>query len=114
MDSRATDRDVIEKVLTEYAAIPYAYGQVDTQTVFDRANDHYLLMIVGDEGPKAKRRVHGCLVHIDIVRDTILIQRDGTEHGMAPELVREGIAPERIVLAFHHAGARPYSEFLAA
>ena len=68
-------------------------------------------MIVGSEG---KRRVHGCLVHIDIVGDKILIQRDGTERGMAPELARGGIAPERIVLAFHHAGARAYSEFLAA
>lgn len=111
MDTRATDRDVIEKVLAEYAAIPYAHGQVETQTVFDRTSDHYLLMIVGQDG---KRRVHGCLVHIDIQGDKILIQRDGTEHGIAPELVREGIAPERIVLAFHHAGARPYSEFLAA
>ena len=111
MDTRATDRDVIEKVLTEYAAIPYAHGRVETQTVFDRTRDHYLLIIVGHD---AKRRVHGCLVHIDIVGDLLLIQRDGTEHGIAPELVREGIAPERVVLAFHHAGARPYSEFLAA
>lgn len=111
MDTRATDRDVIEKVLAEYAAIPYAHGQVETQTVFDRTTDRYLLMIVGHEG---KRRVHGCLVHIDIVDDKIVIERDGTEQGMAPELVRNGIAPDRIVLAFHHTGARPYSEFLAA
>jgi XisI protein len=59
-------------------------------------------------------RVHGCLVHIDIEGDQVVIQRDGTEHGMAPDLARAGIAPERIVLAFHHRGARPYSDFLAA
>lgn len=112
MDARAADREVIEKVLTEYASVPYAHGQVETQTVFDRQGDHYLLMIVGSEGKR--QRVHGCLVHIDIKGGLLLIQRDGTEHGMAPELVRAGIAPERIVLAFHHAGARPYSEFLAA
>jgi hypothetical protein len=111
MDTRAADREIIEKVLTEYAAIPYAHGNVETQTVFDRASDHYLLMIVGHEG---KRRVHGCLVHIDMIDSKILIQRDGTECGMAPDLARAGIAPERIVLAFHHAGPRPYSEFLAA
>lgn len=111
MDTRATDRHVIEKVLAEYAAIPYAHGQVETQTVFDRASDHYLLMIVGHE---SKRRVHGCLVHVDIVGDKIWIQRDGTEHGIARELAREGIPPERIVLAFYSSGARPYSEVLAA
>jgi hypothetical protein len=112
MDTRATDREVIEKVLTEYASVPYAHGQVETQTVFDRLGNHYLLMIVGSEGKR--RRVHGCLVHIDIKDDLVLIQRDGTEHGMAPDLARAGIPPERIVLAFHPTGARPYSEFLAA
>ena len=111
MDTRAADRQVIEKVLASYAAIPYAYGDVATQTVFDREGDHYLLMILGHDG---KRRVHGCLVHIDIIDDKFWIQRDGTEHGIAPELAREGIAPERIILAFHLAGPRPYSEFLAA
>ena len=112
MDTGAADREVIEKVLTDYAAVPYAHGHVETQTVFDRQSDHYLLMIVGDEGKR--RRVHGCLVHIDIKGDQILIQRDGTEHGMAPDLARRGIAPTRIVLAFRSGGARPYSEFLAA
>jgi hypothetical protein len=111
MDTRAADREVIEKVLADYAAVPYAHGDVETQTVFDRTSDRYLLMIVGREG---KRRVHGCLVHIDIVGDEVRIERDGTEHGMAPELVRAGIPAQRIVLAFHHLGARPYSEFLAA
>jgi XisI protein len=111
MDARTADRHVIEKVLADYAAIPYAHGNVATQTVFDRDSNHYLLMVVGHEG---LRRVHGCLVHIDLVDDKLWIQRDGTEHGIASDLVRAGIPPERIVLAFHPSGARPYSEFLAA
>ncbi|XXT15675.1 XisI protein [Sorangium sp. So ce429] len=98
-------------MLTEYAAIPYAHGDVKTQPVFDRDSDHYLLMVFGRD---ASRRVHGCLVHIDLVDGKIWIQRDGTEHGMARELIREGIPPERIVLAFHPSGARLYSEFQAA
>jgi len=36
MDTRAADREVIEKVLADYAAIPYAHGDVAMQTVFDR------------------------------------------------------------------------------
>ena len=51
-----------------------------TQTVFDRERDHYLLVLVGTDGV---RKVHGVLVHIDIVGDRVLIQRDGTERGMA-------------------------------
>ena len=47
MDARAADREVIERVLAEYAAIPYAHGHVETETVFDRTSDRYLLVIVG-------------------------------------------------------------------
>jgi len=111
MDARDQDRAIIEQALTDYAAIPYAHGDVATQTVFDRTSDHYLLMIIGSEN---RRRVHGCLVHIDIIDDKIWIQTDGTERGLAPTLVRAGIAPERIILAFSSAGSYPYSEVLAA
>jgi hypothetical protein len=111
MDTHATDRDVIERVLAEYAAIPWSYGEITTQTVFDRERDHYLLVLVGTD---ARRRVHGCLVHIDIVGDDIVIQRDGTERGMAPKLARAGIAPERIVLAFLPEPPHRYSEVLDA
>lgn len=111
MDTRTTDREVIEKVLADYAAVPYAHDDVATETVFDRESDRYLLMIVGSE---KGRRVHGCLVHIDRIGDKIWVQADGTERGMAPALVRGGIAPERIILAFFSEGPYPYSDVLAA
>jgi hypothetical protein len=111
MDTRAADREVIEKVLAEYAAMPYAHGKLETQTVFDHGSDHYLLMVVGREG---RRRVHFCLVHIDRIDDKIWIHQDGTERGMAPELVRGGISPERIILAFSSEGPYSYADVLAA
>ena len=36
---------------------------IQFQTVFDDENQHYLLMLVG---PEETRRVHGCLIHLDI------------------------------------------------
>lgn len=112
MDTEAAHRDVIERVLTEYAAIPYSHGDVKTKTVFDRTSNHYLLMLVGTDGP---RRVHGCLVHIDIEGNDVVIVRDGTERGMARALARAGIAPENIVLAFlPEQELYRYSEILAA
>jgi hypothetical protein len=111
MDTRTADREVIEKVLADYAAVPYAHDDVATETVFDRESDRYLLMIVGTANG---RRVHGCLVHIDRIDDKIWVQADGTERGMAPALVRGGIAPERIILAFFSEGPYPYSDVLAA
>jgi hypothetical protein len=68
-------------------------------------------MLVGWENDK---RVHGCLVHMDIIDGKIWIQRDGTEDGMALDLVRAGIPKQEIVLAFHPPHRRPYTEYAAA
>jgi hypothetical protein len=111
MDTRSTDRSIIEHALTEYAQVPYAYGEVDQQTIFDRDGDHYLVMIVGRDGI---RRVHGCLIHIDLVQDKIYIQRDGTEHGIANDFIRAGIPADRIVLAFRSPAMRHDTDFALA
>ena len=65
-------------------------------------------MLVGREGI---RRVHGCLVHVDIIDGKIWIQRDGTERGIARELVEAGVPKDRIVLAFHSPAKRQQTEF---
>ena len=104
-------RDIIESILTEYVQIPYAYGDIRTEAVFDRSNDRYLLVNVGwDMG----RRVHGSLVHIDIIDGKVWIQRDGTEDGVANELVSTGIPKDQIVLGFRPAAVRPLTEFAVA
>src|SRR5208337_3516662 len=66
MDSLTLDRyrQIIESILLEYTQIPYAYGEIQTEAVFDREHDRYLLVNTGwDTG----KRVHGCLVHVDLV-----------------------------------------------
>ena len=40
-------RSIIESILIEYTKIPYAYGDIQTEAVFDRVRDRYLLMNVG-------------------------------------------------------------------
>jgi hypothetical protein len=108
MDTLDNYRQIIEKILTEYARIPYAYGDIQRQTVFDRTSDHYLLMLVGREGI---RRVHGCLVHVDIINSKIWIQRDGTEYGIARELLDAGVPKDKIVLGFRSPEMRKLTEF---
>jgi hypothetical protein len=99
MDTLTLDRyrQIIESILLEYTKIPYAYGEIETEAVFDRVRDRYLLMNTGwDQG----KRVHGCLVHVDLIGGKLWIQHDGTEHGIARELVAAGVPREHIVLAF--------------
>jgi len=111
MATLETYRQIIEDVLTKYASVPYAYGDISTKTVFDRINDHYMLVNVGWHG---ERRVHGSLVHIDLIDDKVWIQRDGTEDGIANDLVEAGIPKDRIVLGFRAPELRKYTGFAAA
>jgi hypothetical protein len=111
MDAVDTLRHQIERILTDYAQVPYAHGDIQLQLVFDREGGHYLLMLVGRDGI---RRVHGCLVHVDIIDGKIWIQRDGTEHGIARDLIEAGIPKEMIVLAFRSPERRQHTEFAVA
>lgn len=107
MDTAESYRAIIERVITDYSQWKYAYGEIDRMTVFDRNGDHYLLMIVGWD----ERRVHGCIIHIDLIGDKCWIQRDGTEDGIAYDLEAAGIPKSQIVLAFHAPDVRQYTGY---
>jgi hypothetical protein len=98
----------IEQLIREYGRYKPSYGEVEVQMIFDRENDHYQLCNVGWEG---HQRVHGCVLHLDIKNDKIWIQHDGTEDGIADELVALGIPKDKIVLAYHAPYKRKYSGF---
>ncbi|MBI5513321.1 MAG: XisI protein [Deltaproteobacteria bacterium] len=110
MDPLDTWRDELERILREHAAIPYANGEIHSEAVFDRRNDRYLLVDVGWRGGE---RVHGALVHVDIIAGRFWIQYDGTERGVAWELVAAGVPKDRIVLGFQPPEVRPHTEFAA-
>jgi XisI protein len=57
------------------------------------------------------RRVYGVLIQIDIKGEKLWIQYDGTEVGVANELVEQGIPKEDIVLAYHYPSIRQYDGF---
>jgi hypothetical protein len=52
--------------------------------LLDEINDSYILMTLGWD---RKARVHGCLVHLDIIDGKIWVQRDETEDGVTYESV---------------------------
>jgi hypothetical protein len=110
MDFLTKYRQVIEKILGDYARIPYSHGDIQSQTIFDRENDHYVLMDLGWDG----RRVHGCLVHVDIINGKFWIQRDGTEYGIARELEDAGVPKDHIVLAFRPPDIRQHTGYAVA
>ena len=108
MDSLESYRRIIEDMLTEHTRIPYSFGEIEMELVFDRVHDRYLLVNVGWH---KDRRIHGSLIHIDIIDGKLWIQRDGTEHGVAKELVQAGVPKEHIVLAFRPAYVRQHTDY---
>lgn len=105
------DREIIEGILSEYAALPITYGDIQREVVSDRTGDHYILMLVGRQNG---RRVHGPLIHVDLIDGKFWIQYDGTERGVALDLIDAGIPKDRIVLGFKSPELRKYTGFAVA
>ena len=108
MDKLTHYREIIGKIIREYASYKPSHGEIDTEAIIDPEKDHYEVMHVGWDGD---RRVHGSVVHIDIIDDKIWIQYDGTNRPVAEELLAAGITKDEIVLAFHPVDIRPHTEF---
>ena len=102
---------LIERIIHEYASIPSAVGEIDTEVIIDEAKGHYELM---RSGWVNGRRIHGALIHVDIRGDKIWIQHDGTENGVANDLVAAGVPKDKIVLAFKSPELRKLTEFAVA
>jgi hypothetical protein len=101
-------RQYVQQVIKEYSQLGSANDEIEQQLIFDTVGDHYQLMYVGW---KNRRRQHGCVLHLDIKNNKIWIQHDGTEVGIADELVKLGVPKEDIVLAFHEPLVREYTGF---
>jgi hypothetical protein len=111
MDNINQYRRIIRELIQKYAQYRSARGEVQIEVVFDESNDHYELVYAGWNGPY---RIHGSVLHLDIRQGKIWIQHDGTEEGIAEELVKAGVPRDRIVLAFKPPEIRPHTGFAVA
>lgn len=110
MDRLNEYRRVIEESLTEYARL-LEHSGLQTSTVFDHANDRYLLI---KHGWRKDERVHYCVLHVEIINGKIWIQCDHTEEGVAADFERAGVPKDQIVLGFREPELRPYTGYAAA
>jgi hypothetical protein len=111
MDTLANYQEIVCSLILEYASYKPFHGEIETEVIIDREKGHYEVLHVGWDGA---RRVHGILIHIDIIGDKIWIQHDGTSPGIAEELIEAGIPHEAIVLGFHPEHLRQYTGFATA
>ncbi|MBD1998093.1 XisI protein [Leptolyngbya sp. FACHB-541] len=101
-------RQLVQTLLLEYSNIKANNEEVEAEAIFDVERDRYQVVHVGWSN---KHRVYGCILHVDIKDGKIWIQHDGTEGGIANELVEQGVPKHDIVLAFHSPFKRQFTEF---
>ena len=101
-------RQLVQELLQGYSNIKANTEAVEAEAIFDPQRDRYQLVHVGWSN---KRRVYGCVLHLDIKDGKIWIQHDGTEGGIANELVDRGVPKHDIVLGFHSPFKRQFTDF---
>ena len=108
MDKLLTYRELVKKVITDYANYGTNQSEVERQTVFDTEHDHYQIVNVCW---KNERRVYGCILHLDIKDGKIWLQYNGTEIDFAEEFAALGVPKQDIVIGFHSPFMRQFTEF---
>jgi XisI protein len=108
MDNVEFYRQIVKQLLNEYAAFFDFGGEIQSQTIFDLEQDRYMLISIGwMEG----KRVHDCIMHVDIIDSQVWIQENNTDRLIAEELVAAGIPPKSIVLGLQPPELRPYTDY---
>lgn len=108
MDKLSHYRQILRKIIEDYASPRPTNGEIEPEAIIDPEKDHYEVMHVGWQGD---RRVHGSVIHLDIHEGKIWVQYDGTNRPVVDELLAAGVPKEDIVLAFHPAYVRPLTGF---
>ncbi len=112
MDRVSQYRQIVKDLITNYAQLKPAYGEIEIKPIFDENHDQYQLLYVGWD---QYQRIHNVILHLEIRGKAnnckVWIQYDGIEGGVAEELARAGIPRENIVLGFHPESVRRYTEY---
>jgi hypothetical protein len=98
---------LIQDILTQHSDHD-SKNDTETQLLFDTKRHHYQVLNIGW---KEQKRIYGVIIHLDIKDEKIWIQRDGTEIGIANQLIAAGVPKQDIVLGFQAPYKRSLTEF---
>lgn len=87
----------IEELLSDVAKYPPKLGNIEYRVIFDRPNGFFEIKAIGWN---KMGRVHGSVIHIDVIKDKVLIRHNGTELEVKTILIEKGIPKESIILDF--------------
>jgi len=101
----------VREIINKYARYKPSHGDIRTEAIIDPEQDHYELIHAGWSGTN---RIHGSVIHIDIIDGKIWVEHDGTSTSVVEELEEAGIPKEHIVLGFKSPEVRKYTGYAVA
>ena len=100
--------ELVQQALDYHHRHSQTNSDLETHAIYDQQRNRYQLLQFGWQGSD---RTFACVAYVTIENGKIWIQHDGTEVGVANELVELGVPKEDIVLAYHAPYQRQYTGF---
>ncbi|MEM8639955.1 MAG: XisI protein [Cyanobacteria bacterium P01_G01_bin.54] len=101
-------RQQVKDLLNAYTTLPNPDPNLITIPLFDEERDRYLVLTLGWSNG---RRIHYCLLHLDIIDEQIWIQVNNTDQLIAEELAKQGVKATDIVLGLQPPEVRPFTAY---
>lgn len=110
MDRVARYWELLLKVMREHARLQKLAPEPGVDSILSVDPDQRMVQLL-DIGWRNSKRVNDTYIQARIKDGKIWIEDDGTEEGIANDLVAAGVPKSDIVLAFHAPGERRFGEF---
>jgi XisI protein len=107
---RLNYQEIVQKIRESHAK-NRSNSQTEVKLLFDIERNRYQVMNIAWQ---ELTRIFGCIIYVEIKDGKIWIERDGTEIGVANELVEAGVPKQDIVLAFKAPDKRKFTDFAAS
>ncbi|WP_072620542.1 XisI protein [Spirulina major] len=101
-------RQQVQDLFNSYATLPNPDPNLVTVPLFDKEHDHYMVLTLGWSNGK---RIHHCLLHLDIIDEQIWIQVNNTDQLVAEGLVAQGVKATDIVLGLQPPEIRQFTAY---
>jgi XisI protein len=99
---------LVRELLDRHAQGKPSFGNIEVETIFDLEHDRYQIVHMGWHHD---RRIHQCVMHIDIRNGKIWIMHNTTEHELDLELMEMGVPKSDIVLGLHPPELRQFTDY---
>lgn len=108
VDQLTRYQQILQQLVTRHAGYNPSHGRIETFSICDLMNDHYLLLAAGWD---KTGRVHEVFFHARLKDSKIWIEWDGTDPSLTEELIEAGVPEEDIILAFYRPEYRALLEY---